>query len=86
MTLLAAEGIGRLAREHETERAAFDRALQMAIDLFESNPGGMPERDLVETLVTGGVSRSVASACADELLSGGLAQKNWQTGFLTHKR
>lgn len=82
MTLLAVEGISRLVRYRESERAVWTRALQAALDVFGRRPDGMLERDLVEELVDQGYPRSVAAGCANELRSGGVAVKDWQTGFL----
>lgn len=84
MTLLAMDGVGRLARERENERRIFDKARKDARVYFDEHPDGVLERDLVGFLVKHGASRSIASACADELLSQGLAKKNWTNGMLTH--
>jgi hypothetical protein len=84
MTLLAMEGVGKLAREWTRDRADLDQVIQSALDVFESHPDGMPERALIQVLVDNGASPSVASASADELISGGVARKDWVTGVLTH--
>lgn len=86
MSMLSMEGIGKLANERARELQDLDRFVQEALDLFEASPDGIRERSLIDTLVDRGASISVASACADELISGGVARKNWSTGLLTHVR
>lgn len=84
MTLLAFEGISKLAEERAREQEEFKRFAELARKIFESHQLGILERELVHRLVEQGATRSVASACADELLSGGIARKNWTSGLLTH--
>lgn len=82
MTLLALAGMDRLTKQRDAERRAYDVAVQKALNIFSQSVRGLPERELVEALVADGIDRSLASASADELVSGGAALKDWQTGFL----
>lgn len=84
MSILAIEGITRLARERDEEQRQFELFSQEARHFFDLHADGVGEGEIVAHLMSKGASRSVASACADELLSGGLARKNWTTGHLSH--
>lgn len=84
MTLLASEGVRRLADERRAEQTQLEDAQQRAISVVTEAAHGIPERDLVQTLMSElTVDRSVASSAADYLLAIGVARKDWVTGLLT---
>lgn len=84
MTLLAAQGIRRLAQEQKERRKLTQQVFERAVDLFDSRPDGITETDLVDMLESEGFSLSLASSGVDGLRSSGRAQKDWKTGFLSH--
>ncbi|MGO4452548.1 hypothetical protein [Arthrobacter sp. RAF14] len=83
MTLLAAQGISRLATEQIEYRKQVEDAKERVERIFNERKEGILEGELIAALTNENVPYSIAVAAADWLTSAGIAKKNFRTGIVS---